>query len=113
MNLMPSDYEMKSKSNSKLSKLLKELNHGKQPMSKNHRNYITKMISKMNTTGGLASVHAGTMHQKPNLRLNEMLMNNNHRQQKITRFTSSKNLPPFPSGKRDDSEQEGYMTKFN
>jgi hypothetical protein len=72
MNFMPSDYEMKSKSNAKLSKILKELNHAKQPMSKNHRNYITKIMSKINSTNTLGSVHAGAVNQKPNLRLNEM-----------------------------------------
>lgn len=86
-----STMQMSSKGNIKLSKILSEIGNG--TYSKEHRSYINKMINQMNTTNGMKSPLANLTNGDSSVRMGEMAANTNHRQTKMNRFTSSKNLP--------------------
>jgi len=102
--------------NHKLENKFRTVNHspegspGKRPQnvgySKNHRNYLNKMVMKSSKSPG--SILGNLGNQDGSLRISQIGSNTNHRASKMTRFTSSKNLPSFAnlgalneSGKKD------------
>ena len=62
--------------------------------NKNHRNYINKMITKINKNSP-NSILGGLGNQEGSLRITQIGSNINHRHPKMNRFTSSKDLPSF------------------
>ena len=88
-----------SKSNYKLSQILSEIGSGKPSFTKGHREYINKMVNKMNSTGMTNSIHSGVNQFNKASKLADLTTNTNHRQPQMSRHVSSKNLPFYSPSK--------------